>query len=597
MEPNQSEKQIYGGLTVYRTRGQYLRRLEQYDKAEIAHNEAFKIAPEDVRNLEGRALACTDAFMPQQANANADLALSLEPNNLIVKNVKANAMYAQCEFERSVIMCYSGQRLRRRPTYFTDGINQGEAVIQNCVGKYAGNVLVNNLPLILKREQAHLQEHKTVKSMHKSRIPKVETKKHLTQLQTRQHELLSRVLAMKYFGPMAYDKFFLEDLLVDPRINSANAKGSNEIREIIKETLNTLRDRQEMLRAQRPYYAIKLAEQTESKHETRFRRQILINEREINKRQAEHLMRHVEKCMRNHHTNELRIKAERMQSFLDSKTPRTLPTKDYYTDRLYRAVGEGYLAQHRISFRASERSNRRRVAFLMGLPIGRPTSFDSVIANYPFKYIGTKEAVHNVTAALETCENSYMKCWLMYELARLLTKQKNYAMAKFYAKRCQREAQEIGSVTWWMNGCFVLIGGDMQQGNQNEVRVMVEEACQWLSEIKDNERLHGFLEKCADISAEPLVSDDTKAIARREIQILNAMEEGTRKQIKLLFKRMSLLPNGRRFSVLPQRSERQTNRTCRHKHRQHGLSIVPGVEKGLPRVPRSKVLGFQIFDL
>lgn len=591
------EKQLYGALTVYRERGAYLRRLEQFEKAKASYDEAFRNAPDDVRMLTGRSQVCADAVQPIQAYSDAELALKLEPGNMNARNMQARAMYTMSDFEKSVVMNYRGARHRHQPPYFIEGINQGIETIQDCIGVNAGNVMLDFLPLIKHNEAVRVDEDEPQKPPHVSRIPKPKKKRKLTQMEARKRLTLSRVLAMKYLGPMAYDKFFLQELMEDQRLKSANAGGSVELKSIVREALRSLSERQDMLRSQRPYYTVKLAEKAESKHQNQYKENVLIKEREIGARTAERLLKQIEKSMRENRVMDLIAQAERMQMFLDGKTPRTLPDKEVYTDRLYRAVGEAYLSQHRLSYTLSERGNRRRIAFLMGLPVGRPTSFDSVMANYPYKFIDIKQATAKVMATLEMCENSTMKCWLMYEIARLLCTQKNYALAKFYAKRCQREAQEISNVTWWLNGCFVLMSGDMQQGNSNEVRIQVEEAYEFSKKLQDPERVQAFLSKCAEMAAETMTADERKAIMQRERQIVGVMDESQRVETQVLFKRMSTVPPGRRFSVLPRKPEPGEERAERKRRRQRGLSVIPGPERALPPPPKSGTLGFQVFDI
>lgn len=109
------EKQLYGVLTVYRERGAYLRRLEQFEKAKAAYDEAYRNIPDDVRLLTGRSQVCADAVQPMQAYADAELALKLEPANMIARNMQARAMYTMSDFERSVVMNYRGARHRKQP--------------------------------------------------------------------------------------------------------------------------------------------------------------------------------------------------------------------------------------------------------------------------------------------------------------------------------------------------------------------------------------------------------------------------------------------------------------------------------------------------
>ncbi|XP_014364174.2 outer dynein arm-docking complex subunit 4 [Papilio machaon] len=591
------EKRLFGALTVYRERGAYLRRLEQFEKAKASYDEAFRNVPEDIRTLIGRSQVCSDAVQPIQAYSDAQMALKLEPSNMNARSMQARALYTMSNFERSVVMNCRGARVRRQPPYFVEGIIQGIETIQDCIGVNAGNVMLDFLPLIKKSEVTLADENEPKKTLHVSRIPRPEKKKNLTQMQVRKHAILARVLAMKYLGPMANDKFFLQKLTEDQRLMSANSGGSIELKKIVSETLCSLTERQEMLRAQRPYYSVKLAEKTESKYQNKYKVNVLIKEREIGAQTVERSLRQIEKSLKAKRVMDVMIYAERLQIFLDLKTPRTLPDKDVYIDRLYRAVGEAYLCQHRVSYTLSERSNRRRIAFLMGLPVGRPKSYDSVLGNYPYKFIDIKKATSKVSATLELCENSTMRCWLMYELARLLTTQKNYALAKYYAKRCQREAQTISNVTWWLNGLFVLMSGDMQQSNANEVRAQVEEAYEYSKKLQDPEEVQAFLSKCAEMMADQVATDEQKIIEQREKQILDIMEPAKRVETQVLFKRISVLPRGRRFPVLPQGVDFASQKTERRRRRQPGLTVIPGPPRALPPPPKSDTVGFQEFDI
>lgn len=585
------------GLTVYRERGAYLRRLEQFEKAKIAYDEAYKITQDDVQLLTGRSQACTDAVQPIQAFADAELALKFEPNNMIAQNMQSRAMYTISDFERSVVMNFRGLRVRKRPPYFKEGINQGIETLQDCIGVNAGSVMMDFLPLIRQNLADAGDEHELTKVLRVSRIPLTLEKKKMTQMEARKNSTLARVLAMKYLGAMASDKFFLTELLNDERLMSANKKGSQELKKIVEETLRALTDRQAMLRAQRPYYTVKLAEKAHSNYQKQFNERLLIKERQVGAHTAEYYLREIHKRLRLRHIKDLINIAERMQLFLDTKTLHTLPDKQTYTDRLYRLVGDGYLSQHRLSYKLSERGNRSRIAFLMGLSCGRPTSFDSVRANFPTKFIDVEKATAKTLEVLEMCENSTMRCWLMYEMARLLCQQKNYALSKFYAKRCQRQAQELGNVTWWLNGCYILMAGDMQQGNANEVRIHVEEAWEWSKATNDPETMQSFLSKCAAMAGETMSVDERKAVDQREHQILKIMDDKSRVDTQVLFKRMSNVPIGRRFSVLPQKPEPGAMTSERRKHQQRGLTIIPGAEQVLAKPPKSGIPGLQLFSI
>ncbi|GBP38872.1 Tetratricopeptide repeat protein 25 [Eumeta japonica] len=591
------EKQLYGALTVYRERGAFLRRLEQLKKAKDAYQTALENAPQDVDTLLGLSRVCADAGQSAQAYAHADAALGLEPQSMVARNMQARATYCMSEFERSLVMNYRASRRRRCPPYFIEGINNATETIEDCVGLNAGSVMLDFLPLIERLEASRPDGLEQQRPKRSPRMPVLETKAKLSQMEFRKRQTLSRVFALKYLGPMAYDKFFLQNMTKDKRLYSANAAGSAELKSFVDDILKTVGERQETLHTQRPYYSIKLAEKADSKYQNRYNEAVLTKERDISVQTIERLLCQLEKYLSVNRVCDVIAGAERVQMFLDKKTQRTLTSKEAYTDRLYRIVGEAYLSQYRLSYSLSERGNRRRVAFLMGMPVGRPSSFDSVVANYPYKFVDAEQTIEKVTATLEVAENRAMRCWLCYELAKLLFTQKNFSLAKYYAKRCQTEALESNSFTWWTNGCFALISGDMQQGNANEVRSHVEEAHEITKKLTNKEVVQAFLAKCVQIVSEPITADERKAVVQRERQVLGVMEEPERVEAGVLFKRMSTVPAGRRFSVLPTKPEAGAERAERRRLKQRGLSAVPGPERELPAPPKSRVRGFQAFDI
>ncbi|KAJ2944244.1 hypothetical protein O0L34_g18225 [Tuta absoluta] len=587
------EKKVYQALTVYRERAAFLRRLEQFDKAKASYDEAYKHGPEDVTLLIGRSQVCADANDPQQSYADADAALKLDPRSMLALNVQAKAQYATCEFERSVVMNFRGSRERRCPPYFLEGIIQGMETLQDCVGKNAGDVLLEMKPII-RGQESYKNTAKDKERPHACRIPRAKAENKMTQLEKRKHEILSRVLAMKYLGPMAFDKFFLQELINDRRIPSANASGSRQIKSLAQQALQTLCEKQETFRTQRPYYAIKLAEKSKSNYLAKYKKEQLARERQVSARTADRFIHQIFDYFRANKMYNVISFAEQFQKFLDTRTPHTLPDKEVYIDRLYRAVGEAYLNLHRLSYKISNYSNRRRIAFLMGLPVGRPKSFDSITA-IPRKHVEPITATEKLVNLIDMCENNFMRCCLYYEMARLQITWKNYAFAKFYAKRCQAQAHEIDCPAWWMNGCFVLIAGDMQRGNQNDVTMAIEAALEYSKKMKEPIGTQAFLRNCAELVADT-VPDENRARKQREQQILNILGDTTKADAEVLLKRISRLPPGRRFEVLPRKRSPAAQYTSeRRRLMQRGLTVVPGKEQPLPSPPRSHVRGYQRF--
>lgn len=586
-------KPIFNANSMYRSWGQYLLAMEQYEKAKEAFDQAYDNNPDDVKTLVGRSVACSHTFRPQQAYEDAHKAFSMELKNPTVCKAKARALYSQAKFEHSLLINYQGYEIRRQPQCFRRGIGYDLETLKDTIGANAGQVLLKNLTLIKQMKEQDAPETR----LRVPRMPKPEQKETTGPSEPRKHRAISRLLAKKYLGPMATEKFFLEKLLDDPRLLSANSAGSFKLKKTVHEALGALASGQEFLRTLRPYYSIKFYEKNSKKCMEKSNMDLLLRKRKLAANIAERLLRSVIACKDQKRIQDLISQADRMQRYLDRKALIIIPDKEKYTDRLYRTVGEGYLSQYRSG--NSKQDDRHLVRFLMGFPITRSLSNDPVIRNYPFKYHDIEPEIRKITRDIESCENGLMRCWLYFELARLVRSQRKYELAKFYGRCCQHESEQVSSPTWWMNGCLVVMSGDMLKGNVQEVHTTAEDALLCVAKLPCHLRLQVkvFIRKCVEIASDGLkIDDDSISIKQRENNILRTMEDPQRSELQVLFKRMSRIPSRRRFCVMPRPPKLLDIRSERRSCYQHGLTIVPGETTIMRSPPRSSVLGFQLFD-
>ncbi|KAI5637862.1 tetratricopeptide repeat protein 25-like [Phthorimaea operculella] len=599
-EPKNDGKPCFNAASVYRTTGNYLHKREKFDQARQAYDRAYEYAADDINVLIDRSRFCADAFYPQEALKDAKQALSIDPSNLHALKALAAANSLMYEFEKSITINNSGYKRRIKPGYFREGINQGVSCIKQTIGKDAGDVMTHYLPII--RENAEilqdsfskspLQELKSKK--HVCRIPCTKTVQKKSPLEAHRKALLSRVLAYKYLDPLAIDKFFLEDLVEDPRLKSANKASSKKLKELASEALQTLTERQNLLHARRLYYTMQW-KKTESQRQSNYKKELLQNTREINKMQALQFLKKIEDCRNDNRINDMMRIVKNMQSFLDTKTDYNLPDKDYYINNLYSNVGRGILAQHRLSYTGNYQQHHRRVSFLMGLKSNRVKSCDSVIRNYPKRYgdlDDKKVALKKALQTLEEAENPNMRCWLHYEISQLQRILKNNSLAKYHAQICQKEAEKFKKHVWWLNGCFSLVSSGVQEGDVNAVINMVTDAYKWSKYIGKAEETQEFLLHCVELAKEMANSDHALDGEKRKNDIVNIMDKGVARDTRLLFDKISRVKPGRQFSVLPvERHGRLDMEPVRTKTQQRNLTIIPGPVKRLPRVTLKSISG------
>ncbi|KAJ2943598.1 hypothetical protein O0L34_g16707 [Tuta absoluta] len=583
-------KPFFNAASVYRTTGKFLHKREKFDKARQAYDQAYEYAANDVNVLIDRSRFGAEAFFPKQALKDAEQALAIEPRNLHALKALAAAKSLMLEFEKSIILNSNGYKRRRKPGYFREGINQGTACIKQTIGKNAGDVMKHYLPTIQKHAE-EIQDasstsplYKLGSKKHVCRIPSTKSFVKKTPHEVPRKELLSRVLAYKYLGPLAFDKFFLKDFVDDTRLESANKESSKKLKEVAGDALQTLTERQNLLHAQCLYYTLQL-KQTESQRQSNYKNKLLENVRQINQNQAQHYLKKIEACRTENQINDMMRIVKNMQNFLDTTTNYRFPNKYYYIDRLYSNVGRGILSQHRLSVTSSYEKNRSRVSFLMGLKPKRLPSHDSVIKNYPKRFDDPRIALQNALQTLEEAENPNMRCWLHYEISQLQRILKNNPLAKYHAQICQKEAEKFGKPVWWLNGCFLLISFGVQQGDVNEVEGIVQDAYKWSKITGKKEETQDFFLHCIELAQKMAEMDSALDVVKRKNDIVNAMDKSVAQDVRLLFDKISRVKTGRQFTVLPgNKPERLNMEPVRKKTQQRHLTIVPGPTKKLPRI-------------
>ncbi|KAI5637863.1 hypothetical protein NE865_09378 [Phthorimaea operculella] len=562
-EQTQDAKKIFNAASVYRQAGQFLHKRDKIDEAKQAYDQAYKNAVDDINVLIDRSCLYTDAFHHQQALKDAEQALTIDPKNLRALKASAAAYKLMTEFEKSITLNSRGLKRREQPSYFREGFNQGIAILNQTIGKNAGDVMKHYLPII--KEHGDILDNMSTKpalyalnsKKHVCRIPSAKRVVARNPLEIHRKALLSRVLAYKYLEPLAYDKFFLQDLVEDPRLESASKESSRKIKELAAKALQTLIERQNMLHAQCPYYTIQQT-QTVSKRQNKFKKKLLENEREMNVRQGRVYLRNIEACSAENRINDMMRMVKNMQKFLDTKTNYNFPDKDYYIDRLYSIVGRGILSQYRLSYSHNYQKSHSRVSFLMGLKPTRPASYDSVIRNYPQRFGEPKTALQNALHALEEAENPNMRCWLHYEISQLQRALRNYPLSYYHAQICQKEAEKAGKHVWWLNGCFSLISSDVHQGDMNDVVNLATEAYKWAKKEGKEAEIQQFLLHCVELAKE-VAEYDAFDIEKRKKDILKVMcDENTARETSLLFDRMSRVPLHRQMSLFPKNEPKKS---------------------------------------
>ncbi|XP_045535820.1 uncharacterized protein LOC106721168 [Papilio machaon] len=593
------EKPVCNAVTVYRERGNYLQRLEQFEKAILAYNEALRWNSSDVPSLLGRSLARAKATHYEGALEDVARAAELEPNNLTALQIKAQTEYEKCAFERSLVLASCGQNLRVLPPNFADCARCAEETIRECSGLSATKVMKSANTLLKDVELVdHMEKDifEPVVIMRRSRMQKEPTHQiqEISRVEKQKTEHIARLMASKYLEQMAHDKHFLISLCKDERLMSANKQGSKMLYELANKARADVEKRQAVLRERRPLYAARSAESEARARLSRARKERLGHAQKQHEVDAKRLIRTAKTIFEEHDTTKCLEAAEFAMEQISRKPANLLPDKEKFLVELYNLVANVFLDQKRFKETMSEEDREKRSFVLLGITVSREPSRDSVLRSRPMAPPrDVRRRLRTLERILSLNGRASERCYALHELARLHVDTKQAYKARFYAHKGQTEARSADQRIWLLNMTFLLARCHLLQNNRPEARAALIEGAS-LARSYGFPDVAAFFDTCVNVSGEGEVGSSEALLVKREKEMVNLMQDDDlRSAAKYLFKRMSVIPASRRFSVLPG-THMDENATKIGRR----VSIAPKTQQPTRIVRKFQhPLGFQEFDL
>ncbi|CAG9093776.1 unnamed protein product [Plutella xylostella] len=591
-----------GVLTAYRERGNYLQRLEQFEKAIQSYDEALAWHNNDVRSLLGRSVARAKATQYSGALQDVARAIELDPDNITAKQIRAQTEYEKCSFERSLVLAHRGKRLRRFPPDFAECARHAEETIRECAGKSASGMMKLAIPLLKNMEMRSASDTGVAHAQRRSRVPAHTTHEVQEVSYTDQQKLrqTSRRMACKYLGRMAHDRHFLDGLCGDERLASANKRGSELLLELARKGAADLGKRQEVLRERRPMYAAEAAESAARARLSNKRQEHLTRTQKQHTTNAKRLLQTAEKVLEQRDTAKCLENAEFAMEQIARIPARLLPRKEKFMQELYRIVATAFLDQKRVGSEMSESSRECRAFVLLGLGVSREPSRDSVLQARPPPPRDAKRRLTTLERRWAAARGAE-RCYVAHELARLHLDLKQPQRARYYAYKCRADARAANQRLWLLNAAFVFARCNIQLNNRNEAKAALLEAAGWARQFGYSD-VSAFLDTCATVSTEGEVEAEEEPLQRREKAMVSLMQDDDLKSAaKHLFKRMSMVPTTRRFSVMPGQRSVDTGATGAAGAAgatSRRVSIMPNVKPPTTVTQNKKtVVGFQDFDV
>ncbi|XP_045479177.1 uncharacterized protein LOC123684094 [Harmonia axyridis] len=601
----------------YRNVGYYVKQREEYERSLKYFDQSLKKEPENIRTLRGRAGARAKAKKFNGAIEDIKKILSLEPENIYLKAEKALITYLGGEFEEALIQNYRNVPLRQKPDNFVMGVMNCDDAIQNCISERAGKPLRDHFKIIRriawtktidaqrpykpvaknrkkKRRSIFValptslaKKAKKKENDSKTRLSDTSTGKlmgsiammdesssigeslysHNSSLnitmppappfphqpmQSRTSNI-ENYLAEKYLDKLYHDKLYLKSLPNVMGAVIANAKGSNKIKHLAQLGFRNVYNTQEMLRSRRPFYSIKYQEAT-SMGKLAMRRQNALKQlQDMATKQADYMISRIEDEKKIRRLRKVLEFAEKLVSFCEITSRKVFPKRQQYMNRMLDMVCEAIYDMKKFSKYMTEAQREDRIKLILGLPMERFPSEDSLAIDLKGWFVDWKKMTALYEKRLFKAESPEELAWLYHELSRFSFELKKYEMSRMYARKCIGEANNCKKLKWIMNAMILIVRTDIIQKNKNDAKNQVKHARKIATRLKDDE-MGEFLDRCV-LAIEQSTLDDilgTKLLEMREKQIIKLL--GTQKmkdEAAYLFKRIATLPLNKRMSVMP----------------------------------------------
>ncbi|CAG9829271.1 unnamed protein product [Diabrotica balteata] len=585
--------EIYGYQTLWHSIGNYMARLEQYERSLPFFDEAVLKCPNDKKTLIDRGKVRGKICNFKGALEDINKAINLDPNDLVSLAERSEAVYLNCEFEDAIIQNYRLLPLRKKPDHFSMGIRKCSTAIQNCLGPVAGCPLRDYFLIIRKlawletfnagKRVAFVAKNKKIRKPKRKRREKRKSvgEEHLDlNLQIKDsicsHESdnfvvpplqqsfrfsplqnyttnIDNYMAETYLERMYREKVFVKELLNKPGISCPNQEGVKKLRTIAKDCYNTVYDKQEVLRTRKPFYHIKYQHAfITGSLKDRQEAELQLHQ-ENTRKEAEKITARLQKALTSHNLTTVVDLAEKLKKYCDSKSKRLLPDKQIYLRKIYDVIRDAFYLVNRLNPEQPSWDQDKRILVSLGQPISKEPSKDSIISSYRVPLLDFTQQIQMFEDRLELAEDENEMLWYYHELARYNLMAKKYDVAKSFCTRCVLLAEKNNERQWYINATVLQMRICVKLMNKNDAILEANKGITMAKELHDK-NLQKYLERCIHVISDLEFDDHTgrKQIEKRQQKILAMMQsEKIKSEFSHLFRIMSAQPDSRRMNIIP----------------------------------------------
>ena len=231
-----------------------LMRLFQYSNAEKLYTKALGVQPKNIHVLICRSRCRALNGNPAGSLQDADAILKIDPKNFTGLLCKADALFAEGDFENAMVWYYRGQAIRPDHDEFAHGIIRSQVAIERALNAFDVEKLKSLRQNDLKQNAFEKEQQKKKKAT-----------------STLDHNLLEELYQ---------DYCFLKELKDDQVFGEG---GQGQVKELVSEAVHYLDDRIEFWRARNPkgVHDVTVLEQTTHSKTNRGYRSYNINKHAV----------------------------------------------------------------------------------------------------------------------------------------------------------------------------------------------------------------------------------------------------------------------------------------------------------------------------
>lgn len=396
-------------------------------------------------------------------------------------------------------------------------------------------------------------------------------------LQRRREEREQRI-ATVYLGRLAEDRHWCQALAAS---SPANLRQTDiKVRELAKEALREADEMLAILRARKPLYHFQHKFQPCEALHKKQRAQLKAKKQELMHNDVQRMLRNLKRFRGQRLTKQCVNQAHQIKTLLESFDSSVTEQKLDYLKDVCETMGLVYLDRKAFRPRLSEKDNRRRVAFWLGMDAKyNDMRMDPITQRTEFPFFDYSKWLKMYKGFLAISENDLERAWLHHEVARTYVVGKKWEHLVAEANKSAACARQCGSLVWEINALFLVVVGESQRRDGGEALEVLNECLAAAHKLKDEYVLEflGAAKQQLNEREEEAPGLDAGAIMERREEVIVRLQDdvAAKERMRDLLARIRFLPADRRMGLVPGIDVSSTSG-----FRSGNKSIIPGGSGG-----------------